>query len=254
MREEILHFERGNNMSNNRLEKRQNERSQGKWYKKIIGFRSGTKWKMVVACFVYLAIIGGIIDGFKGDKKESQQVTADVEKERQEAIKKAQDEDKTNAKEEKKKQEKEAAAQPVEKKEELLEDKVKKLASNEFGQGKVESVKVNDNLGTEDPNDKIVLLTAEAKENVSANYTKKGMWIATISILKDLKNEKNISEIAFFYTYPLVDQYGNEKKDNVMKITFNRETLDKINYDNFLHNNLPKVANQYWEHPALSKK
>lgn len=51
-----------------------------------------------------------------------------------------------------------------------------------------------------------------------------------------------------------MDQYGNEKKDNVMKITLNRETLDKINYDNFLHNNLPKVANQYWEHPALSKK
>lgn len=113
---------------------------------------------------------------------------------------------------------------------------------------------MNDNLGTENPNDKIVLITAEAKENVSANYTKKGMWIDTISILKDLKNEKNISEIAFFYKYPLVDQYGNEKKDNVMKITLNRETLDKINYDNFLHNNLPKVANQYWEHPALSKK
>ncbi|MGN5653440.1 hypothetical protein [Bacillus sp. Brlt_9] len=241
-------------MSNTREEKRQNERSQERWYKKIIGFRSSTKWKMVVACFIYLTIIGGIAGAFKDEKKDSQQATADVENERKEAIKKAQDEDKAKADEEKKKQEKEVAAQSVEKKEESLEDKVKKLASNEFGKGKVESVKVNDNLGTEDPNDKIVLLTAEAKENVSANYTKKGMWIATISILKDLKNEKNISEIAFFYTYPLVDQYGNEKKDNVMKITFNRETLDKINYDNFLHNNLPKVANQYWEHPALSKK
>ncbi|ETT85563.1 hypothetical protein [Bacillus mycoides] len=239
-------------MSNTREEKRQNERSQERWYKKIIGFRSGTKWKMVVACFVYLTIIGGIAGAFKDEKKDSQQATADVENERKEAIKKAQDEDKAKADEEKKKQEKEATA-PVEKKEESLEDKVKKLASNEFGKGKVESVKVNDNLGTEDPNDKIVLITAEAKENVSANFTKKGMWIATISILKDLKDEKNISEIAFFYKYPLVDQYGKEKKDNVMKITLNRETLDKINYDNFIHNNLPKIANQYWEHPALSK-
>ncbi|MGN4631670.1 hypothetical protein ACTFQO_25090 [Bacillus cereus group sp. MYBK29-1] len=162
-------------MSNTREKKRQNERSQGNWYKKIIGFRSGTKWKMVVACFVYLAIIGEIIDGFKSNKKEAQQVTADIENERQKAIKKAQDEDKANAEEEKKKQEKEVAAQPVEKKEESLEDKVKKLTSNEFGKEKVESVKVNDNLGTEDPNDKIVLITAEAKENVSANYTKKGM-------------------------------------------------------------------------------
>lgn len=240
-------------MSNTREEKRQNERSQEKWHKKIIGFRSGTRWKMVFACFVYLTIIGGIAGTFKDKKKDSQQTIADVENERKEAIKKAQDEDKAKADKEKKKQEKEVAAQPVEKKEESLEDKVKKLASNEFGKEKVESVKVNDNLGTEDTNDKIVLITAEAKENVSANFTKKGMWIATISILKDLKDEKNISEISFFYKYPLVDQYGNEKKDNVMKITLNRETLDKINYDNFIHNNLPKIVNQYWEHPALSK-
>ncbi|PEL17641.1 hypothetical protein CN599_16370 [Bacillus wiedmannii] len=80
------------------------------------------------------------------------------------------------------------------------------------------------------------------------------MWMDTISILKDIKDEKQISEITFFYKYPLVDAYGNEKKDNVMKIQLNRETLDKINYDNLLHDNLPKIANQYWEHPALTKK
>ncbi|PFP97717.1 hypothetical protein COK06_13060 [Bacillus cereus] len=80
------------------------------------------------------------------------------------------------------------------------------------------------------------------------------MWMDTISILKDIKDEKEISEITFFYKYPLVDAYGNEKKDNVMKLQFNRETLDKINYDNLLHDNLPKIANQYWEHPALTKK
>ncbi|MCC2351993.1 hypothetical protein [Bacillus pacificus] len=243
------------------------ERLQRKWYQKILGFRSGKKWKMVVAFLIYIMIIGTIgnmISG-KDNKKDADNNTIqtastepekqkDVEKERQDAIKQVQDEEKAKAEEEKKKQEKEAAAKPIEKKEVTLEDKVKKLTNKKFGEKKVESVKVNDNLGTEDPNDKIVLITTEAKENISANYTKKGMWIDTISILKDLKDENNISEIAFFYKYPLVDQYGNEKKDNVMKITLNRETLDKINYDNFLHDNLPKVANQYWEHPALSKK
>lgn len=109
-------------MSNTREEKRQNERSQEKWYKKIIGFRSGTKWKMVVACFVYLTIIGGITGAFKDEKKDSQQTIADVENERKEAIKKAQDEDKARTEEEKKKQEKEAAA-PVEKKKNHLKIK-----------------------------------------------------------------------------------------------------------------------------------
>ncbi|QUG86889.1 hypothetical protein GSN03_15005 [Bacillus nitratireducens] len=80
------------------------------------------------------------------------------------------------------------------------------------------------------------------------------MWTDTVSILKDLSNEKNISEITFFYKYPLIDAYGNEKKDTVMKINLNRDTLDKINFDNFPHDNLPKISNEYWEHPAFNKK
>ncbi|OKO50511.1 hypothetical protein ABH17_029365 (plasmid) [Bacillus toyonensis] len=80
------------------------------------------------------------------------------------------------------------------------------------------------------------------------------MWIDTISILKDLNKEKEISEITFIYKYPMVDPNGNEKKDTVMKITLNRETLDKINFDNLLHDNLPKIANKYWEHPDFNRK
>ncbi|EJS04904.1 hypothetical protein [Bacillus mycoides] len=80
------------------------------------------------------------------------------------------------------------------------------------------------------------------------------MWTDTVSILKDLSNEKNISEITFFYKYPLIDAYGNEKKDTVMKINLNRDTLDKINFDNFSYDNLPKISNQYWEHPTFNKK
>jgi len=33
-----------------------------KWWNKILGFRSRTKWKMVVATIAYLMIIGGIVD------------------------------------------------------------------------------------------------------------------------------------------------------------------------------------------------
>ncbi|MGH0945480.1 hypothetical protein ACQVTS_31460 [Bacillus mycoides] len=164
---------------------------------------------------------------------EEQQKQAELEKKKQEQQEK-------KAQEELKKQEKEAAA---------FENNVKKVVNKKFGEKKVESIQINDNLGTENENDKIVLITAEGKENVSKNYTKKGMWTDTVSILKDLSNEKNISEITFFYKYPLIDAYGNEKKDTVMKINLNRDTLDKINFDNFSYDNLPKISNQYWEHP-----
>ncbi|MFK4417135.1 membrane-bound lytic murein transglycosylase [Bacillus sp. RC251] len=175
-------------------------------------------------------------------KEKEEQKAADKQREQQEK-------EAEKAKKDQEKKEKEEA-----KKAKGLEDKLNKAASKKFGKDKVESIQINDNLATDDPNDKIVLLTAEAKESATQNYTRKGMWMDTISILKDLKDEKGISEITFFYKYPLVDAYGNEKKDNVMKIQLNRETLDKINYDNLLHDNLPKIANQYWEHPALTKK
>ncbi|WP_257209116.1 hypothetical protein [Bacillus cereus] len=193
------------------------------------------------------------------DSKAEEKAQKEAEKEAEKAqkaeekarVKKEKEEQKTaeKAKKEQEKKEKEEA-----KKEKGLEDKLNKVVNKKFGKDKVESIQINDNLGTDDPNDKIVLVTTEAKESATQNYTRKGMWMDTISILKDLKDEKGISEITFFYKYPLVDAYGNEKKDNVMKLQFNRDTLDKINYDNLLHDNLPKIANEYWEHPALTKK
>ncbi|MCU5519865.1 hypothetical protein OCA41_06015 [Bacillus cereus] len=187
----------------------------------------------------------------KAEEKAQKEAEKAQKAEEKERVKKEKEEKKEaeKAKKEQEKKEKEEA-----KKEKGLEDKLNKVVNKKFGKDKVESIQINDNLGTDDPNDKIVLVTAEAKESATQNYTRKGMWMDTISILKDLKDEKGISEITFFYKYPLVDAYGNEKKDNVMKLQFNRETLDKINYSNLLHDNLPKIANEYWEHPALTKK
>ncbi|EJQ01400.1 hypothetical protein [Bacillus cereus] len=140
------------------------------------------------------------------------------------------------------------------KKEESLEDKVKKAVNTKIEEKNVESIQISDNPATEDPKDKIVLITAEEKDRATINLTKTGMWRDTIAILKELKNEKNISEIAFNYKYPMIDTYGNKSKDIVMKITLDRETLDKNNYDNLPRENLPIIAKQYWMHPGFKEK
>src|SRR5690625_1194301 len=41
-----------------------------KWFNKIIGFRSKTKWKMILASFIYLAIFAAIVGAFSDDKTE----------------------------------------------------------------------------------------------------------------------------------------------------------------------------------------
>ncbi|WP_257130128.1 hypothetical protein [Bacillus thuringiensis] len=137
------------------------------------------------------------------------------------------------------------------KKEESLEDKVKKAVNKRLGEKNVESVKVSDKPDTENPNEKIVLITAGENSSVTINLTKRGMWKNTIDILKELKDEKNISEIEFNYKFPMIDTYGNKSKEIVMKITLDRETLDKINYDNLPKENLPILAKKYWKHPGF---
>ncbi|MCP1180550.1 MULTISPECIES: hypothetical protein [Bacillus] len=223
----------------------------GRGFKRIIGFRSGTKWKMVVACLIYLTIIGGIAGAITDKKKDSQQATANVEKERKEAIETAQKEEKEQATEEKKE---EKTTAPTEKQPASLEDKLNKITQDKVGKKNVESIKLNDNLGTEATNDKIALITLSGKDNLTNNMIKKGMWKDTSDMLKDIAKEKDISEVVFFWKFELEDAYGNKKNDNVMKITYNRETLDKINFDNFSFNNIPTTATQYWQHPAIDKK
>jgi len=54
-----------------------------KWYNKIIGFRSKTKWKMILASFIYLAIFAAIVGAFsdgnkieKAEESETEEVVA----------------------------------------------------------------------------------------------------------------------------------------------------------------------------------
>lgn len=53
-------------------------------------------------------------------------------------------------------------------------------------------------------------------------------------------------------TYPLQDSYGNISEDIVIKATFNNETIKKINFDNFDYNNIPSIADEWWNHQALN--
>lgn len=53
-------------------------------------------------------------------------------------------------------------------------------------------------------------------------------------------------------TYPLVDQYGNEKEEYVIKSDFSGETIEKLTDDWFMIDldNLDIVADSWWEHSA----
>lgn len=151
-----------------------------------------------------------------------------------------------------KQQEKEQKAQEKEKvkeenKEKNFNESIKKIVKKTIGIDDVESVEVNKNLDLPDPNNKVVLL------NLKNANDKVLTWNGTTNILKKLSKEKEIQKVIFVWNAELTDTYGNKKSDPVMKMSIDRESLDKINFKNFDHNNIPNVVKDYWEHPAYNK-
>lgn len=110
-------------------------------------------------------------------------------------------------------------------------------------------VTVNDNI--KNPGTKIVSINFKY-ENLTASMTKKGMIIESSELMEKLfTSDLPIQEVVIFIKTPLIDQYGNSSLDTVMKCSLNKETAAKINWENRLIIDFPKIFNQYWEHPAL---
>jgi hypothetical protein len=51
----------------------------------------------------------------------------------------------------------------------------------------------------------------------------------------------------------LIDRYGNEQETRVVSATFSRETLYKINFENFLKRSILDLADEVYISPALQE-
>lgn len=93
-----------------------------------------------------------------------------------------------------------------------------------------------------------------ASDNLSTNLTRRGILIDTIDLVKELASivNQDVTGIVVEPHLTLVDQYGKESLSKVAMITISRETWEKINWDNFLTDNLPDIADTYWQHPAMN--
>jgi hypothetical protein len=180
---------------------------------KIPGYRSKKGWKMALATFGYgfilLVIIIAIID--PSTEETATPVTAEAEVELSD------------------------------------EELAQQIVVDNLGEESVESVAVNDYA--DNPDKKVILLTAVASDNLSSNMIKTGIYISTLELVEELNEAFDVQEIAFRWQFPLVDKYGNEELGEIMRINLYGETIEKINFENFLHGNLP---DKYFEHPSFN--
>ncbi|MED0666063.1 ABC transporter permease [Bacillus badius] len=121
------------------------------------------------------------------------------------------------------------------------------------GEDRIIGVRVNENFGTDDPNDKIVLLNLMADNGFTKDSMKYRLYENYVKLAKKVFEDENVSEFVVFWEYPLVDVYGNSENGVVMKVMVSKETASYINWGNFNPENIPTIADDYFEHPSMSR-
>ncbi|SFE59169.1 hypothetical protein [Alteribacillus iranensis] len=187
-------------------------------------------------------------------KEEKEAAEAQAKKEEEER-KAKEEEERKKAEEEKKRKEEEAAKKAAEEKAKKEQERkeaeanqprnlASQAAAKHFGEEMIDEITYN-------KDNQFLLIRAQGSDNLTTNMIRTGMWIDTASVLEDLDGVEGIDTITFNIQFPMVDQYGAESLDIVMKLSFDKETRDRINWNNFLHDNIPNISQDYWEHPAF---
>ena len=117
----------------------------------------------------------------------------------------------------------------------------------------VSSIDIFDDEKTEATGDKMITVNANASDNLTANLIRTSILTKSSDLLKGLQPRTDISQVCILWSFPLVDSYGNTSNQVVMKILVLKESLDKINFENFDWNNFPTISEDYYEHSALNK-
>lgn len=141
---------------------------------------------------------------------------------------------------------------------EPTEEPVPELTESELNE-KLITDTVNDIFGEENNisinythENNFVLIKAKGSENLTNKLVVKGMFLDIEKCLKQLKDLKNI-DIDFNIVYSMVDAKGNISDDIVIKATYTWLNRSEINFDNFITDNIPVVADEWWMHPALEE-
>ena len=228
-----------------------------------------------VLVFIISVILFGVFQTPESrEKYEQQRIEQQKEKEAKEQAEKekAEKEKAEKEKAEKEKAEKEKAEKEKAEKEKAEKEKAEKKQakketdSNSNKKGDTQDMSPEESMkkaiikvvGEENletfnyvPDNNFALIKFKGSENLSSKMTVKGMYMDISNILKEIQKDINVN-VDINVTYPLQDKYGNISEDIVIKTTFNNDKIKKINFDNFDYNDIPSVADEWWNHNALN--
>lgn len=254
-----------------------------KWYQKILGFRSGKRWKMITASLVYLMLLFGIIGAFTGggdaqqtvaepskqeeskpiskpgDKKANEKDAEDKEIEKeirlaQERLKKEEEQKKKEEQMKKEKEQKESKKEEAAKK----EPKKEKAPKKESLPIDKKIVKENSHIEKAKLNESghlIITLDGDSSWSENTIVTTKTYW--GFEAVKQAFDDPSVNTVGVEIEATLTDNKGNEEKEWVETFEYTREAFDELNYDKFLSMasgqewRILNESSSYAIHPAI---
>ena len=134
-------------------------------------------------------------------------------------------------------------------------DQIRNLLADELGESNREIQRITSVDWVDEWSE--IQITFTANDNLfGIDSIYRGIQTDIIEILNIIQSSNTsfpYESVCVIATFPLVDTYGNETESNVVLATFSRENLDKVNWDNFLTDNLFEIAKQEesWIHPEF---
>lgn len=89
-------------------------------------------------------------------------------------------------------------------------------------------------------------------DNLSEDLIKGGAKLDIVDILESIDDSGiDYSEVQLKGMFPLVDEFGNSTEVPVVEVSYLSDTVDKINWDNFLFENVYEIADRVIIVPAF---
>lgn len=89
-------------------------------------------------------------------------------------------------------------------------------------------------------------------DNLTEGMIQSGMQIDIADTLKAVSQSGyNFSDIIIRGTFPLVDKFGNSRETEVLQAEYSKSTVSRINWNNFLFDNVFDIADSIHIDPAV---
>lgn len=137
---------------------------------------------------------------------------------------------------------------------ELLSNSDVKSAIKKYSDQQVKVKKVNGVYTNH--NSKDVTVELKGQDVISDKMTAKGFLADTRSVwiaIKKSGDAKNFENVNVSIKYPLQDTAGNSSNEYVMKTSISGSKIQNLNVDNFLAENVPNYADNYWQSNAFPR-